>query len=285
MPKIVNVARKFSLSQLSQLPTLYALITVHVFTAGGSSAPAIIRGVPGHTVTLDEFTGPLDLLLHLVRTAEMDIFNLDVARITEDYLRIVEDEGVRDLAAAYHFLALAATLVELKSRLLLPRHAAGAEEAEAAEEDDPRLDLARKLAAYEGIQSITAELGQRFEHVSAHWPRQVVAQLQAEILYSLDSLSVYDLMSAFADVASRPHFTQITIFKEDFDVDEARSWLRRRLTAGPAELTALLLEQHDIFALLVTFIALLELIKEEELSFTREGGRIVILPTPAGELL
>lgn len=239
----------------------------------------------GLHVTLEQFSGPLDLLLHLVRTAEMDIFNLDVARITDDYLHIVEQEGVRDLAEAYQFLALAATLVELKSRLLLPRHAKDEDEEGAGELDDPRLELARKLAAYQGIQDVTEELQRRAAQVSAHWPRQVVAQLQAEILYNLDSLSVYDLMSAFAEVAARPRFTQITIFKEDYAVEEARGWLQQRLGGGPAELVALLCEQPDMFALLVTFVALLELIKEEEVSFEKRDGRIVIVPATTTDVL
>jgi segregation and condensation protein A len=238
-------------------------------------------------VSLEQFSGPLDLLLHLVRTAEMDIFDLDVARITEDYLHFIDEHGVRDLAEAYQFLALAASLVELKSRLLLPRQpkaevvADGMDEAE----DDPRLDLARRLAAYEGIQGVTAELAQRYEQVSALWPRQLEVQLQAEILYSLDSLSVYDLMSAFAEVAARPRFKQITIFKDDYDVDEARQWLRGRLGDGSRGMVELLSEQPDLFSLLVAFIALLELIKDEVLTFDRSESGIVISLSPTANVI
>lgn len=233
--------------------------------------------MPDYRVSLDQFTGPLDLLLHLVRTNEMDIFDLDIARITEQYLAFIEREGVRDLAGAYQFLAMAASLVELKSRLLLPQpEKPGAAEGD-EEEYDPRLELARKLAAYQGIQEVTSELALRFEQTGRHWPRQVVQQLEAEIVYNLDSLSVYDLMTAFGEVMSRPRFKQITIFKEDYDVDEARDWLRARLRRGVAGLKALLLEQSDVFALIVTFVALLEMIKEEETSFSRdEAGEIVV---------
>jgi chromatin segregation and condensation protein Rec8/ScpA/Scc1 (kleisin family) len=92
-------------------------------------------------------------------------------------------------------------------------------------------------------------------------------------------------MSAFSEVAARPRFKQITIFKEDYAVDEARGWLRQRLSSGPAELTALLGEQHDMFALLVTFVALLELIKEEEVSFERREGRLVIIPAALADII
>jgi segregation and condensation protein A len=234
--------------------------------------------VSTYRVSLSQFTGPLDLLLHLVRTNAMDIFDLDIARITEQYLEFIEREGVRDLAGAYHFLALAATLVELKSRLLLPQAPKeAAEEGEEEEPEDLRLALARKLAAYQGIQDVTEELQRRYAETGRHWPRQVVQQLEAEIVYSLDSLSVYDLMAAFGEVLGRPRFRQITIFKEDYDVEEARDWLRARLRRGPAGLKQVLVEQRDLFSLIVTFVALLEMIKEEELSFHRdEAGAIAL---------
>lgn len=243
--------------------------------------------MPDYRVSLDQFTGPLDLLLHLVRTSEMDIFDLDIALITEQYLEFIEREGVRDLAAAYQFLAMAASLVELKSRLLLPQpEKPGAEEGEGEDEFDPRLDLARKLAAYQGIQDVTSELALRFEETGRHWPRQVVQALEAEIVYSIDSLSVYDLMTAFGEVMSRPRFKQITIFKEDYDVDEARDWLRARLRTGAGGLKSLLLEQGDIFSLIVTFVALLEMIKEEEISFSRgEDGEILVAQAVVQDLL
>jgi segregation and condensation protein A len=243
--------------------------------------------VPDYRVSLDQFTGPLDLLLHLVRTNEMDIFDLDIAAITEQYLAFIEREGVRDLAGAYQFLAMAASLVELKSRLLLPQpEKAGGDEGEVEEELDPRLELARKLAAYQGIQDVTSELALRFEQTGRHWPRQVVQQLEAEIVYNMDSLSVYDLMTAFGEVMSRPRFKQVTIFKEDYDVEEARDWLRARLRRGTVGLKAVLLEQSDVVALITTFIALLEMIKEEETTYSRdESGEIILSIAAPGNLL
>jgi len=241
--------------------------------------------VSTHRVRLDQFTGPLDLLLHLVRRNEMDIFDLDLARITEQYLEIVEREGVRDLAGAYHFLAMAATLVEMKSRLLLPQAPRAEEEEGAAEYADPRALLSRQLAAYQEIQDVTAELERRYNLTGRHWPRQIVERLEAEIVYNLDSVSVYDLMTAFSEVMARPRFHQITIFKEDYDVDEARGWLRARLRGGPVGLTELLMEQPDVFTLIVTFIALLDLIKDEEVAFFRGDAGIMLAPAEADNVL
>jgi segregation and condensation protein A len=215
----------------------------------------------------------------------MDIFDLDIARITEDYLAIIEREGVRDLAGAYHFLAMAATLVELKSRQLLPRREG--EDGEGGEdsgfEEDPRTMLARQLSAYQSIQELTGDLARRFEETGRHWPRQVVEQFEAEVVYSLDSLNVLDLMNAFAEVLSKPRFSQAVIFTEDYSIDEARDWLHERLAAGAAPLIDLLASQRDVFALLVTFIALLEMIKQEEASF-EQRDEVMLIALSQGEI-
>lgn len=230
-----------------------------------------------YNINIAHYTGPLDLLLHLLRINEMDIFDLDLALITEQYLAVVETQGVRDLPEAYSFLAMAATLVEMKSRLLLPRQQPDeAQEGDEEPEDDPRAQLARQLAAYQSIQEVTVELSQRYEQTGRHWPRQVVEQLEAEIVYSLDSLNVYDLMTAFHEVINRPKYTQITIFREDYDLEQAREWLTEQLSGSTASLTGLLLKQGDIYSLVVTFIAVLDLIKEERISFERSDGSVLL---------
>lgn len=240
-----------------------------------------------YRVSLEDFTGPLDLLLHLVRSAQMDIFDLDIARLTGEYLEFIEREGVRDLADAYHFLAMAASLIELKSRLLLPQPPREDEDAEDSEApEDPREILARQLAAYQSIQDVTQDLATRYEQTGRHWPRQVVEKLEAEIVYTMDSLSVYDLMTVFHEVLERPRFKQITIFKDDYDLDEAMGWLRARCRREPVELRAVLIEQQNVFMLITTFIGLLELIKREELGFSRgENGEIMLAPQAPADVL
>lgn len=229
-----------------------------------------------YRVSLEQFTGPLGLLLHLIRSHEMDIFDLDIAWITDEYLRFIDEHGVASLSGAYEFLAMAASLVELKSRLLLPGgqpdDVAGLEESA----EDPRQELVRRLVAYQSIQEVTQDLERMYDLAGRHWPRQVVEAMEAEIVYSLDSLSVYDLMNAFSEILARPRYKQISIFKDDYDVDQARDWLQAALQK-PQSLVELLGRQSDVFSLIVTFIALLELIKEELVTFSRDKAEGIVL--------
>jgi segregation and condensation protein A len=238
-----------------------------------------------YRVSLEQFTGPLDLLWHLIRTEEMDILDLDLARITDEYLRFIEEHGVSNLADAYSFLAMAAGLVELKSRALLPRSPRDGAEAGFEGTEDPRQQLVRQLVAFRSIQEVTSELAQRYEQAGRQWSRQVVERIENEIVYSMESLSAYDLFTAFAEVLGRPRYQHVSIFREPYDIDEAQAWLSEEVGREPRELGALLELQEDLFSLIVTFIALLEMIKNELLGFRKDGGGVQVFALePSGAL-
>jgi segregation and condensation protein A len=102
-------------------------------------------------VEIDRFQGPLDLLLHLIRTQDIDIFDIPIARITDQFVQAIRSIQAHDLDSAGEFLEMAATLIRIKAQMLLPRTA---EE----EEDDPRAELVRRLLEYEQIREITQRL-------------------------------------------------------------------------------------------------------------------------------
>jgi segregation and condensation protein A len=102
-------------------------------------------------VEIDRFQGPLDLLLHLIRQQDIDIFDIPISRITEQFLRAVEGIGVDELDSAGEFLEMAASLVRIKAQMLLPRH-------EGDEDEDPRAELVRRLLEYEQIREISSRL-------------------------------------------------------------------------------------------------------------------------------
>jgi segregation and condensation protein A len=102
-------------------------------------------------VEIDRFQGPLDLLLHLIRTQDIDIFDIPISKITDQFLRAIKALDAHDLDGAGEFLEMAATLIRIKAQMLLPRPSE-------AEEEDPRAELVRRLLEYEQIREITQRL-------------------------------------------------------------------------------------------------------------------------------
>jgi segregation and condensation protein A len=122
--------------------------------------PPATSGSPAYTVRLAVFEGPLDLLLHLIRSEEMDIYDIPIARITQQYLEYLDTLATLDLDTASEFLVMAAILMDIKSRLLLPRPAAGEfidEEAQA----DPRQELMERLLEYRRYKEAASRLAGR----------------------------------------------------------------------------------------------------------------------------
>ena len=116
--------------------------------APGAWTPA---GGSTFVVELDRFSGPLDLLLHLIRQQDLDIFDIPIARITDQFLSVVRAMEAHDLDQAGEFLEVAATLIRIKVQLLLPRR-------EEEQDEDPRAELVRRLLEYEQIREITQRL-------------------------------------------------------------------------------------------------------------------------------
>jgi segregation and condensation protein A len=130
----------------------------------------------GYVVELERFHGPLDLLLHLIRQQEMDIFDIPIALITEQFLRAIEGIGPADLDSAGEFLEMAATLIRIKAQFLLPRP-------ELDEEGDPRAELVRRLLEYEQVREVAERLAQAEAYRSRCFargfvpPRQVIPEV------------------------------------------------------------------------------------------------------------
>jgi segregation and condensation protein A len=170
----------------------------------GEGAGTAVTG--GHapsplTVRLEEFEGPLDLLLHLVRTDEIDLARLPIRRITDQYLAYLESVEFRDLDEAGAFLVLAATLVYLKSRLLLPTPET---EEEALEEDAEALrqELEARLRAYARIKDIGVWLRDREAAWSLHFAR-TWSELPLLEYLPIESLSLWDLTEAYRGFLAR----------------------------------------------------------------------------------
>ena len=230
-----------------------------VATPAATGAPA--EAVPGYRVQLPMFEGPLDLLLHLVQKHELDILNIPIAFITEkyvEYIQLLEELNI-DLASEY--LVMAATLVHIKSRMLLPNSPADESE-DGSEEDalDPRAELVRRLLEYQKYKLAAEQLGDR-----SILGRDVFSRGSSDAFVGgeapLEQVETLKLLDAFQSVLERTQRTrEHQIDFERFSLSEKISELSDRLR----ECRRLVF--HEIFVdhasraeLIITFLALLEM--------------------------
>ena len=211
-------------------------------------------------IRLENFSGPLDLLLHLIKTTEMDIYDIQMVAITEQYLAIIEQMKQLDLDAAGEFLLMAATLIHIKSRMLLP----ASEEVADEEEVDPRAELVRRLLEYQrykGAAETLEKLPQldRDVFVGQFFPADILeAETDDEI-----AVGIFQLADAFHRLLKEiPAEVFHEVVREQYSVAEHISLLLDRLSVAER------LAFREIFAtrptrqeLVVTFLAMLELVK------------------------
>ena len=216
-------------------------------------------------VYLDAFEGPLDLLLYLIRKHNLDILDIPMAQLTAQYMVYVEKMKVIKLELAADYLLMSAMLIEIKSRMLLPKPA------EIAEEDDPRAELVRRLKEYEAIklaaQCLDAmpKVGEEISVATAS--HQHIAETKP-IEVSLD-----ELVEAWRNVLKRAKLnSHHKIGKQELSVREHMSHILRRLkTDGLVEFSALFDAEIEVLAkLVVNFLAILELAKEGLIRITQQ---------------
>ena len=229
-----------------------------------------------YRVNLDIFAGPLDLLLYLVRRDEVDIYDIPIARITEEYLKYAEILKQLDIDLAGDFLVMAATLMEIKSAMLLPQ--SETDQIPAADRTDPRAELVRQLLEYKKfkdaanlLEATAAEHGQRFSR-----PDAVLAELhpEAEPRIDLDQVNVWDLLEAFDAVmkaTGRIHAPDH--IKDDTPIDLYQIEILHRLQAeGPMPFERVFRPKKNRLTLIGLFLALLELIREKLIWAEQHAG-------------
>ena len=208
-------------------------------------------------VFLEAFEGPLDLLLYLIRRQNLDILDIPIAQITAQYMRYIEMMEVLQMELAGEYLVMAAMLAEIKSRLLLPQQ--GTDE----EEEDPRAELVRRLQEYERYKQAADDIDQlpRFGRdifgVIVDFPERSTFQEPPEV--SLDTLlQVFSEELARSELYSHHH-----ISREPLSVRERMSQVLTRVGAdGFVEFTTLFTVEEGRAGVIVTLLAILELLKE-----------------------
>ncbi|MFV1922941.1 MAG: segregation and condensation protein A [Methylotenera sp.] len=218
-------------------------------------------------VYLESFEGPLDLLLYLIRKNNLDILNIPMAELTAQYMLYVEKMKAIKLELAADYLLMSAMLIEIKSRMLLPKPA------EIEEEDDPRAELVRRLMEYEAIKLAARNLdempkvGEELQVAHAYYHH--IAEIKPP------EVSISELVEAWKNVLKRAKLnSHHKLGRAELSVREHMSMVLRRLqTEGMCEFSELFdLKTDGLPKLVVNFLAILELAKEGLVKITQQAA-------------
>jgi segregation and condensation protein A len=250
-------------------------------TALGSTADTMVD----LKISIPLYEGPLDLLLDLIRRQKLDIYDIPIASVTEQYLsylRLMEDMNV-DVAS--EFLVIAAQLIYVKSRMLLPPDP----DATPEEQEDPRTELVRRLLEYEKFKNAAQMLYQREMIENASWsnPGDIAvdrAELEPEL-----NVTLYDLLLAFRDVVKRAEQRPLMeVSRDEFSVEQMMAFLFEKVVSasGAVALSDVLPEITSRRALITAFLALLELTRLRAIYLRQEKafGEITARANPDYEL-
>jgi segregation and condensation protein A len=239
----------------------------------------------GHPVTLSVFQGPLDLLLYLIERDEIDIFDIPIEHITNHYLEYLSQLESLNLEVAGEFLVMAAQLLEIKSRMLLPQQERPQVEEEEA--GDPRAELVARLLEYRRYKQVAEELRLRAEIQRFVFSRGVLLQgdgnghEQAQI--TLEEVSAFDLWAAFQNVLSRVREpARGEVLRLRFTVPQKMAAIAARLrwSKDGIRFEELFDDNSTRLELVVSFLALLELIRLHRVRVAQEHlfGEIRVYP-------
>jgi segregation and condensation protein A len=216
--------------------------------------------LPYH-VRIENFEGPLDLLLHLIKKNEINIYDIPIALITGQYLEYLSVMKELNLAVAGEFLVMAATLLHIKSRMLLP-----ADDAPDEEDDgpDPRDELVRRLLEYKQFKEVASQLEGSERIWRDMFAREAAVPIDGQAdETSLDDVSLFDLVDALQTIMTRqPGRRLVEIIPDNMTVRDRMNAIIEMLEGQQAvEFTALFETTAHRIVLIVTFLALLELIR------------------------
>ena len=210
-------------------------------------------------IKIPVFEGPFDLLLHLIRENKLDIYDIPISVITSQYLEYIEIMKELNLEIAGDFLVMAATLIQIKSRMLLPPD----EEAAAEEQEDPRLDLVQRLLDYQRYKEAASDLRTKEEEWMRVFHKEPLAEEGEEEgeLYLFD-LSLFDLLDAFKKILDKAPPDIVSITRETLTVKDKMSMVMEILEGkGAVRFEDLFRDGISRVQLIITFVSLLELIR------------------------
>lgn len=232
----------------------------------------------GYTVSLPNFEGPLDLLLYLIRKEEIDIVDIPIASITSQYLEYVELMKELDLEVAGEFILMAATLIQIKVRMLLPKTVPDGDE----ELEDPRAELVRQLLEYKRFKEVAETLNDKedrqrryFARCDFAWARQYIPKEETASFDRgfMNDVSLFDLLTAFKTVLDNaPGVTSHQLSAIGVTVEDQIHYVLGMLEKeSRIPFHVMMNDLRDRVTIIVTFMAVLELIRTKRLHVQQAG--------------
>jgi len=226
-----------------------------------------------YAVKIDAFEGPLDLLLHLIKESKVDIWDIKIVDITDQYLNYIKTMENLNLNIASEYLVMASELIEMKSKMLLPRYQEENEE----EEIDPREQLIQKLIEYQKYKDMTKsfkELEEVRHEFYTKTPESLKEYVEEGTVITSD-VTLDDLMNAFQKFLERKKLEKplsTTVTKKEITVEERRKSIRNILKEKKKVDFFELFEEYTKEYIVVTFLAVLEMAKKQELTIYQENN-------------
>lgn len=232
-------------------------------------------------VTIDKFDGPMDLMLHLIKENQLDLMDLDVNVLTDQYIAYLQGISDLHLEVASEYLVELATLIEYKSKKMLP---GAADDLEDEYEEDPKERLVRRLLEYQQFKEASAEMGNLYEERQKLMSRPLSSEIDAFAKEDDDKVSYsgnpYDLMKAMRRCLMRMHLTspvekQYTV--TEVSIEDRELVVRAKLDKMPEKFRfeALLDDVHDMPMFIATFLSILDLARMHTLVFTIDDNDVI----------
>jgi segregation and condensation protein A len=243
-----------------------------------------------YKINLELFEGPLDLLLYLIRKNEINICDIPIAEVTDQYIQYIEMMKMMDLDGIGDFLVMAAELLRIKSRMLLPP-----DPQDPVEESDPRADLVRRLEEYQRIRQAAEQLRSFADRRGDLFPRRVdeqsMAGLKEDSREVFFEANLFDLVTALTRaILNKPEKGEYEVVREEYTVENKVFFIKHLLLERPRFfLQELFSSARDKMEVIVTFMAVLELCRQRtvlvvqkrtfsEIELLRAGEDVVVIP-------
>ena len=230
-----------------------------------------------YTIKIDAFDGPLDLLLHLIKKSNIDIIDISISEITNQYLDYINKMEELNINVASTYLVMASELMEIKSKTLLPQKQEENNDNEEDEEEVSREKLIKKLIEYQKYKMITEdfkELEHNRQQIYIKSPEKLTDMYQKEITND-GSTTVDDLVKAFEKFLERkekekPLSTKVT--NKEYSVKKRKTWIKNYLKEHTKSKFTELFEEYNKSYIVVTFMSILELAKEGEIDIKQDNN-------------